>query len=201
MSAWSRSLLTKCIVGGLPVQGIKGKYEVLFSQSSPALFLMPLSTSEGDKGKKTRRTKMCPHPSIHVTRCAAWMLSEGAGKVKTKPYFISTRLQINLPRCSKTQTQELLRRKVRRQSWLSLSAWMQPGELGRGCKVMVRSTKGKSKETPLCEVQWTAPFFTHTASSGPGHMTRIFTLIPTYTVSEWDHFHTEIHQGRCYISS
>lgn len=24
-------------------------------------------------------------PRIHVTRCAAWMLSEGAGKVKTKP--------------------------------------------------------------------------------------------------------------------
>lgn len=41
---------------------------------------------------------------------------EGAGKAKTEPYFISPSLQIYLPECSKTQTQEPLRRKVRRQS-------------------------------------------------------------------------------------
>lgn len=44
------------------------------------------------------------------------MHSEGAGKAKTEPYFISTRLQIYLPECSKTQTREPLRRKVRSQS-------------------------------------------------------------------------------------
>ena len=41
---------------------------------------------------------------------------EGAGKAKTEPYFISLRLQIYLPEWSKTQTEEPLRRKVRRQS-------------------------------------------------------------------------------------
>ena len=34
------------------MEGIKGKYQVLFSQGFPALLLMPLSTSEGDKGEK-----------------------------------------------------------------------------------------------------------------------------------------------------
>ena len=41
---------------------------------------------------------------------------EGAGEAKTEPYFISPSFQIYLPECSKKQTQEPLRRKVRRQS-------------------------------------------------------------------------------------
>lgn len=41
---------------------------------------------------------------------------ERAGEAKTEPYFISPSFQIYLPECSKKQTQEPLRRKVRRQS-------------------------------------------------------------------------------------
>lgn len=67
------SLLAKCIVGDLPLEGGKGKYEVLFSPSFPALLLMPLSTSEGDKGRKTQQTEMCfiPPPFHSRNKCVA----------------------------------------------------------------------------------------------------------------------------------
>lgn len=52
------------------MEGIRGKREVLVSQGFPTLLLVPLSTSEADKGRRRTGPKCAFLFPIHLTRCA-----------------------------------------------------------------------------------------------------------------------------------
>lgn len=75
---------------------------------------------------------------------------EGAGKAQTEPYFISLRLQIYLPEWSKTQTQEPLRRKVRRQSRM-LQNYLNEASLinVEAVRLWQEAQKGKTRDSTL----------------------------------------------------